>query len=214
MLTEEELGAAIGSRLRAETADLQPSHDMAGAVRRRRARRAVATRTGLAVGVAAVAAAAGVAVAVAPGAPASRQQAAAHQAAGPTIRLDGYQITMPEGTHVRKLGVGYLVGDQQAGQFVIFLMRGPVAARMPKLMAAHGARPVKVGRLTGWWAGARKAGRGTGGELLLHAPGLAKQEFLVAKAFGASEAQVLAFAARLNLAKMGVVHVTCVHNCG
>jgi hypothetical protein len=207
--TEQELGAAIGARLRAETADLRVRQDMLDAVRRRRVRNAVATRLGVAAVAATVLAGASAAIAIAPGAPARHHPTAQHQTADPTIKLDGFLVTMPAGTHVRKVGAGYLVGDPRAGFFVIFAERGPIVTRVAARMHGRGrTEPVRIGGLQGLWTGGRV------GELLLRVPDRS-QEYLVAKAMGATRAQVLSFAARLDIAKMHVVHANCVHhNCG
>jgi hypothetical protein len=219
VLTEEELGTAIGARLRAEVTDIQAGHDLLRAVRRR-ARRSAATRAGLAgLATAAVIGAAGTALAIAPGSHASHRPAAVHDSAGPTIRLDGYLITAPNGTKVHKAGVGYLVTDGKTMFMTLFLERGRVVERVSERIQARGTEPVRVGSMTGWWAGSghpagAKAGASSGGELLLRAPGMPSQEFLVVKAAGATQAQVESFAASLAVTKMHAVRVSCVRNCG
>ncbi len=222
MLTEEEIGTAIGARLRAEVADIEAAHDLLGTVRRRRARRSAVTRVSLvtaAVIGAAGAALAGTAMASAPGGAASHRPAAVQRVTGPTIRLDGYLITTPYGATVRKVGIGYLVTDHKKMFITLFLERGPVIERVAQSIQARGARPVRVGSMTGWWAGSSLATDGRvkgndGGELLLRGPGMPGQEFLVIKAVGATRAQVDTFAAGLDITAIRVVHLACLHGCG
>ncbi len=210
MLTEEELGTAIGARLRAEVADIDVRPDLLGAVRRRRGRRSAATRAGLgAVAAAVVIAGVGATVATFPGGEASHRHAAQQRTAGPTIRLDGYLIATPKGTSVRKVGVGYLVGDLRTRFFVLFLERGRVVAREAQAIRQRGGKSVRLGDLTGWSTGGSK-----GGELLLRAQGMPGQEYLVIKSAGATNAQILSFLAGLDVSRMSAMHVSCRPGCG
>jgi hypothetical protein len=68
---------------------------------------------------------------------------------------------------------------------------------------------VRVRSLTGWWIGGK-----TDSELIVRAAAFPSQEFLVAKAIGATQTLVLSFAVRLQVRKMHVVNVGCLPNCG
>jgi hypothetical protein len=217
VLTDEEIGQEIGSRLRAELDGIDMPPNLSQSLRRRHARRLAATRLSLAAGGTAVIAATAIAVAAATGGPTASgtSRAGAHQPVAilppgeQVVRLDGYQVKLPAGVPVKKVGSGYLVGDRSTGYFTIFLERGKNIG--PALARAHGltVHRVQVGIRSAWWVGS-----GHGGELWVQIPGLSTTEFLVAKVLGAGEAAALRFAEGLAVTHMPVVHVSCSTSCG
>ena len=215
MLTDEEIGQEIGARLRAELDGIDVPPNLGQRLRRRHGRRLAATRVGLAAGGAALIAAAAVSVAAATAGPAAVGTTGAHRpvASVPVrdqvVRLDGYEVKMPAGVPVRRVGAGYLVGNHATGYFTIFLERGKRLG--PKLASAHGltVHQVRVGIRSAWWVGT-----GKGGELWVQIPGLPATEFLVAKVLGAGEAAALRFATGLAVTHLPVVHVSCAAPCG
>ena len=224
MLIDEEAGQRIGARLRAEVADIDAPDDLIGLIRGRHGRRTAAVRGGIAIAGAAVLATAGLTLAAVSGPAAPGPVAAgtappahgsgSHPAGGVassdhSIELDGYQVKLPAGVPIRKVGAGYLVGSHATGYFAIFLERGKNLG--PKLATAHGrtVHHVRVGLRSAWWVGT-----GRGGELWVQIPGLPATEFLVAKVLGAGETAALRFALGLAVTRVPVVHVNCSANCG
>jgi hypothetical protein len=206
---EEELGAAIGVRLRAEVAGIDVQQDLIGAVRRRHARRSAAARCLVAGAAATVIAGAAIAAAIAPGhdsphpAVAQRPGLTNHPAHAQVIQLDGYFVTVPTAFHPRKAGAGYLITNPTGGHVTIFVETGLLIVR------SHGVlivvpQKVQLGSLTGQWSG-----NATAGELRVQLPGMSGSDYLVAKDVGVPEDTVLRLAAALSVTKMSVVHVSC-----
>ena len=211
MLTDDQLAARIGPRLRAELTGL-PAPDMLAALRRRqeqRARRARATAALTALPVAAMAA---VAVAVA-----HDDSPAAHLAVRPAghaaspaatvITLDGYMFGIPPGFRMQKLGAGYEASGPGIAHMTIF------AESFPHPLPAADGRyvPVSVGARPGLWSGQPAAG-----ELLVPLPSRSDMTYLVIKALGPSvtENAVVSFASQINFGNMRVINVACPPNCG
>jgi len=215
VLTDEQIGQEIGSRLRAEVDDIDVPPNFGQRLHRRHARWVTATRACVAAGGAAVLAATAVTVAAATGTPKAAGPTGAHHPAATVpvrdqvIRLDGYEVKMPAGIPVQKVGAGYLVGSRATGYFTIFLERGKNLG--PQLARAHGltVHRVGVGIRSGWWVGTSH-----GGELWVRIAGLPATEFLVAKVLGAGEAAALRFALGLAVTHMPVVQVSCSAPCG
>jgi hypothetical protein len=206
---EEELGAAIGVRLRAEVAGIDLQQDLLGAVRRRRARRSAAARCLVAGAAAAVIAGSAIAAAVAAGhdspqpARAQRPGLTSHPAHAQVIQLDGYLVTVPTAFHLRKAGAGYLITNPAGGYVTIFVETG-----LPIVQGQTGRvvvpQQVQVGSLTGQWSG-----NATAGELRVQLSGMSGSDYLVAKDVGMPEDTVLRLAAALSVTKMRAVHVNC-----
>lgn len=208
MLTEEEqLGAAIGARLRAEVADIDVQQDLLSTIRRRRGRRSAAIRCLVAGTAAAVLAGAGIAAVVAPSAPrpavAQRPGLDKRPVPAQVIQLDGYFVRLPTALHAQKAGAGYLITNPTGGQVTIFVETGLLVAQGQSGLIVV-PQQVQVGSVTGQWSGST-----TAGQLRLQLPGMSSSDYLVAKDVGVPEATVLRLAAGLSVTKMPVVHVSC-----
>jgi hypothetical protein len=224
MLTDDNYGRRIGALLRAEVAGLEGPPDLVGRLRRAQARRTLAGRAGLAALPAAVVAiAASVAVTGGGSAPAHSSRppvASATRTSGPVLRLAGYQIEMPAGFTVTRVGNGVQARGPGGSFIVLFVVSehtaGPPAARQLARLRASGdpaARltPVTVDGLPGTLL----ESDGRAGMLWVRVPSRGATTYLVAKAMGPSAIAALpAFASQVRIEQLPVVNVGCQANCG
>lgn len=224
MLTDENYGRQIGALLRAEVAGLEGPPDLVARLRRAQARRTMAGRAGLAaLPAAAVAIAASLAVTSGGSAPAHGSRppvASANRARGPVLRLADYQIQMPDGFTVSRIGNGVQARGPGGSFIALFVVSentaGSSAARQLARLRASGdpaARlvPVTVGGLPGTLL----ESDGTGAVLWVRLPSRGASAYLVAKAIGSSAVSALpSFASQVKIEQLPVVKVGCQANCG
>jgi hypothetical protein len=222
MLTDENYGRQIGALLRAEVASLEGPPDLFGRLRRAQARRTMARRAGLAA-LPAAAIAASVAVTGGGSAPAHGSRppvASASRTRGPVLRLADYQIEMPAGFTVTRIGNGVQARGPGGSFIVLFVVSehtaGPPAARQLARLRASGdpaARltPVTVDGLPGTLL----ESDGRGGMLWVRVPSRGATTYLVAKAAGRPAIAALpSFASQVRIEELPVVRLSCQVNCG